>query len=81
LWVRLSERELDVLRLPAAGDQNQEIADELYLTLNTVMKHVTHIFVVTYGESAPKRTGITNPSPRGSAETGFWHSRAGASNR
>ncbi len=33
-----------MLRLVAAGEQNQEIADELYLALNTVKKHVTHIF-------------------------------------
>jgi LuxR family maltose regulon positive regulatory protein len=44
LVTQLSERELDVLRLLAAGEQNQEIADELYLALNTVKKHVTHIF-------------------------------------
>lgn len=40
----LSDRELEVLRLLAAGEQNQEIADQLYLALNTVKKHVTHIF-------------------------------------
>lgn len=40
----LSERELDVLRLMGAGEQNKEIAAELYLALNTVKKHVTHIF-------------------------------------
>ncbi len=44
LVVQLSERELEVLRLIAAGEPNQEIADELYLALNTVKKHVTHIF-------------------------------------
>jgi LuxR family transcriptional regulator, maltose regulon positive regulatory protein len=44
LVTQLSERELEVLRLLAAGAQNQEIADELYLALNTVKKHVTHIF-------------------------------------
>jgi LuxR family maltose regulon positive regulatory protein len=44
LVTQLSERELDVLRLLAAGEQNQEIANELYLALNTVKKHVTHIF-------------------------------------
>jgi LuxR family maltose regulon positive regulatory protein len=33
-----------VLRHLAAGEQNQEIADQLFLALNTVKKHVTHIF-------------------------------------
>lgn len=40
----LSERELDVLRLLAAGKQNREIAGELYVALDTVKKHITHIF-------------------------------------
>src|SRR6266536_3588235 len=40
----LSERELEVLRLLAAGKQNHQIADELYVALDTVKKHVTHIF-------------------------------------
>jgi DNA-binding NarL/FixJ family response regulator len=40
----LSERELEVLRLLAAGKPNREIADELYVAVDTVKKHVTHIF-------------------------------------
>ena len=40
----LSDRELDVLRLLAAGKRNREIASELYVALDTVKKHVTHIF-------------------------------------
>jgi LuxR family maltose regulon positive regulatory protein len=43
LVTALSERELEVLRLLAAGKQNQEIADQLYVAVNTVKKHVTHI--------------------------------------
>jgi LuxR family maltose regulon positive regulatory protein len=39
----LSERELEVLQLLAAGKANREIADELYVTLHTVKKHITHI--------------------------------------
>jgi LuxR family transcriptional regulator, maltose regulon positive regulatory protein len=39
----LSERELDVLKLLAAGKANREIADDLYVTLHTVKKHITHI--------------------------------------
>ena len=40
----LSARELEVLRLLAAGKPNRDIADELYVTLDTVKKHATHIF-------------------------------------
>jgi LuxR family maltose regulon positive regulatory protein len=39
----LSDRELEVLRLLAAGKSNQQIADELVVTLATVKKHVGHI--------------------------------------
>ena len=41
----LSERELEVLQLFARGDYNQEIADLLVIALDTVKRHVTHIFV------------------------------------
>jgi hypothetical protein len=39
----LSERELQVLRLLAAGKPNQQIAQELVVSLHTVKKHVTHV--------------------------------------
>jgi DNA-binding NarL/FixJ family response regulator len=41
---RLSEREVEVLRLVAAGKSNQQIADELVISLNTAMHHVANIF-------------------------------------
>jgi LuxR family maltose regulon positive regulatory protein len=40
----LSERELEVLRLIAAGKRNKEIAVALTVTLNTVKKHSSHIY-------------------------------------
>ncbi len=40
----LSERELEVLQLIARGDSNQEIAEVLVIALDTVKRHVTHIF-------------------------------------
>jgi len=40
----LSERELEVLHLVARGDSNQEIAEVLVIALDTVKRHVTHIF-------------------------------------
>jgi LuxR family transcriptional regulator, maltose regulon positive regulatory protein len=39
----LSDRELQVLRLLAAGKSNPEIAEELVVVLDTVKKHVGHI--------------------------------------
>jgi two-component system NarL family response regulator len=39
----LSERELEVLRLLAGGASNRQIADQLYLSENTVRTYVAHI--------------------------------------
>jgi LuxR family maltose regulon positive regulatory protein len=44
LVTALSDRELEVLHLLAAGKPNRAIAEELHMALNTVKKHVTHIF-------------------------------------
>jgi LuxR family transcriptional regulator, maltose regulon positive regulatory protein len=41
----LSDRELDVLRLVAAGSTNRQIADRLVIALPTVKKHVSNILV------------------------------------
>jgi len=43
----LSERELEVLRLLAAGKSNPEIAKELFITRNTVQNHVGSILIKT----------------------------------
>ena len=40
----LTERELEVLRLMAAGLKNQEIADRLVISLNTIRYHTTNLF-------------------------------------
>jgi LuxR family maltose regulon positive regulatory protein len=40
----LTDRELEVVRLLAAGRRNRDIARELVVTLETVKKHVSHIF-------------------------------------
>jgi DNA-binding CsgD family transcriptional regulator len=47
----LSSREMEVLRLLAAGKSNQQIADELVISLNTVRRHVSNIF---------DKTGVAN---------------------
>jgi DNA-binding NarL/FixJ family response regulator len=43
----LSDRELDVLRLLAQGKSNPEIAEELFITRNTVQNHVSSILIKT----------------------------------
>ena len=40
----LSKRELEVLQLLALGVSNQGIAQELVIALDTVKRHVSHIF-------------------------------------
>jgi DNA-binding CsgD family transcriptional regulator len=39
----LTQREREVLRMMAAGKTNQEIADELFVSVGTVKVHVTHV--------------------------------------
>ena len=39
-------REVEILRLIAAGMRNQEIADELVISLSTVKRHIAN----TYGK-------------------------------
>lgn len=40
----LSARELEVLQLMAIGKSNQEIADQLFLSLNTIKTHSRRLF-------------------------------------
>jgi LuxR family maltose regulon positive regulatory protein len=40
----LSERELEVLQLIAIGKKNQEIADDLVISLNTVRYHTKNLY-------------------------------------
>jgi DNA-binding NarL/FixJ family response regulator len=40
----LSPREIEVLRLLAAGRTNKEVADELVLSVRTVERHILHIY-------------------------------------
>jgi DNA-binding NarL/FixJ family response regulator len=43
----LSSRELEVLRLLATGRSNAQIADDLVISQNTVIRHVSNIFAKT----------------------------------
>ena len=72
----LTNRELEVLRLVAKGMSNREVADELYISENTVKNHVRNIleklhlhsrmeavlFAIARTPHQPRR-GIAHPSP------------------
>ena len=47
----LSRREVEVLSLIALGRSNREIGEELFITSNTVARHVSNIFT---------KTGVSN---------------------
>ncbi len=47
----LTQREIEVIRLIAAGRSNRQIAETLVISVNTVLRHVTHIL---------SKTGATN---------------------
>jgi DNA-binding NarL/FixJ family response regulator len=53
----LSSREEDVLKLIAEGMRNQEIAEQLYISINTVQHHVRNILRKT---GATNRTGASS---------------------
>ena len=40
----LTQREVEVLRLVAAGSSNQDIAEQLVISERTVNSHLVHIF-------------------------------------
>jgi NarL family two-component system response regulator LiaR len=41
----ISDRELEVLQLIVKGSSNQEIANQLFLSVSTVKTHITNIFL------------------------------------
>jgi NarL family two-component system response regulator LiaR len=41
----VSKRELEVLELMASGLSNQEIADKLFVSLNTIKTHTSNLFL------------------------------------
>ena len=50
----LSSREVEVLRLIAAGQSNRAIAETLFISPNTVLHHVSNIFTKTGWPTAPR---------------------------
>jgi DNA-binding CsgD family transcriptional regulator len=41
----ISEREYEILQLLAAGHSNQEIANQLFISLNTVKTHLSNLYL------------------------------------
>ena len=56
----LTSREVEVLRLIARGLTNQQIAEELTISLNTVLHHVTNIFGKTGAANRTEASGYAH---------------------
>ena len=65
--VGLTGRELEVLRLVAAGRSNREIANELFISPKTASVHVSNILgklgAASRGEAAAKAHGLRLVDP------------------
>ena len=62
----LSSREIEVLRLIAAGNRNKEIASKLFITEETVKSHVTNILVKLHAND--RTHAVTTALKRGILE-------------
>ncbi|MBW3578109.1 MAG: response regulator transcription factor [Actinobacteria bacterium] len=68
--VNLTERELEILRLMAAGVRPAQVAERLFLSLKTVKNHLTSIYAKLGVETAAQavaeayRLGIVRPDSR-----------------
>ncbi|GGM34158.1 response regulator [Microbacterium saperdae] len=60
--VRLTERELDVLRLLDTGSSNREIAKTLFVTEATVKTHLVHVFEKLGADSRARALAIARES-------------------
>jgi len=54
----LTSREQEVLELIVSGKSNNEIAEELFISINTVKKHLTHIFKKTEVKNRTELTSV-----------------------
>jgi len=43
-WASLTPAELDIVRLVAGGHTNAEIGQRLFMSVNTVKKHLSHVY-------------------------------------
>ncbi len=54
----LTHREQEVLELIVSGKNNSEVAEDLFISINTVKKHLTHIFRKTEVKNRTELTSI-----------------------
>jgi len=66
---QISRREQEIIQLVSSGRSNQEIADELFISLGTVKNHLYNIFLKLGIKNRTQLVKIFQETPRLSSET------------
>ncbi len=70
--IRLTDRELEVLKMAACGLSNARIADALHLAEATVKRHLANVYQKA-GAPSPSEAMVMPPGTRrGSGQSSAW---------
>lgn len=76
-YSKLTEREQEILNLVLSGNSSSKIAENLYITINTVKKHIQSIIIkLNAGDNDGNPPTAGSPVPRNPLPNGGGNSDA-----